>query len=88
MIGDNFKAAVEVAIRRIVTVIVHETIDDTFMAGNNVQKEGIKTPIPSMVEGGPVDIVEQGHLDATLIRNEEKLANSARFMDALARQFV
>lgn len=64
----NTDAAFEVAKRRVLAVIIEETIEDVFTAGNDEWKEGIKASIRSMVESALIDIVGQGLLDTTLVR--------------------
>lgn len=56
---DDVKAAVEFPSRRIVTGIVIRTIESAFTVGSDEQKEEIKTPIRSIVNGALTDIVEQ-----------------------------
>lgn len=74
--------------RRIVTRIVEETIEEAFTVVFDEQKRGIKTQIRDIVEGSLIIIVDQGRLDTILVRNMDKLTKSTRFMDALTRRFV
>lgn len=85
---DNGKNAVEIAMRGVVTGIVEDTIENEFVAGYDVQKDGIKTPIRNLVEGALSDTVEQGRLGTILINYGDKWENSARFKDALTRRVV
>lgn len=72
----NTNAAVEITTKCSVTVVVHETIEDAFTAGNDERKEEVKTSIRSMMEGDLIVIVGQGLLDNTLVRFMDMLVKS------------
>lgn len=48
----------------------------------------MKTPIRNMLEDALIDIVENGGLDTLLIRDVDKLTNSARFLHTRTRRVL
>lgn len=88
LMENNIKIAVEVGTRRVVTGILEETIEDAFTVNYDEQKERVKKPIRTMVEGALIDIVGPGRLDTILDSNVDKFAKSNRFLDTLARRVV
>lgn len=88
LMNNYMKTAVEAATTGLLTGIVNEKIERAFARGYNIQKEGMKTPIRNMVKGVLIDVIEQRRLETLLIRNVDKFASSARFMDALMGRVV
>lgn len=84
----SIKISVEVATKGIVTAVLDESIGDVFTIVHDELKEGIRTPIRSLVEGTLIAIVEQDRLDSNLVHNKEKVAKSTRLMEALTRRLV
>lgn len=80
--GYNIKTTVEIGTKNVVKEIVKGTPGDAIMVGYDLQKEGIRTPIWTIVEGDLMGNVEQGRLDIILVRNVDERTKSTRFMDA------
>lgn len=76
----NIKTSIGIAPRTIVMRIVAETIKDVLSVGYDKQKEGKKTSIRYMVEGGLIDIVEQSRLDTISVHDVGKLAKIHSFI--------